>query len=872
MNNPYPERPEGLTNEAFLAEVFKSIDPRAFMWVAGVNGEPDKAKGTDWRGRAVKPGRPLNLADGQNTFYCVSSLKAVPGGAVARQTDNFDALHVVVLDDVGTKAELPPGLEPSYLLETSPGSFQAGLLIAEPLADLKIASALYQALAAGGYSDPGAKGPQARYMRLPVGVNLKAKCGPEGWRHRLASWHPERRFTVAQVTEAFGLDLESQAGASVPPAPVSDSRRSAPAKATEVSDTSVIAKLLRSPKAARLWDGGSEGFGSGSDADEHLLVMLAYQGLGESQIERVYSMAPRASRKSSDGVAKWQTRADYRKRSIAAALRYAEEHPQGDTEGAKATVEAALAIVKAGGDPRPFLADEVLSAMAVLKLGAAADFEHYRKQAKAAGIGHAVLDKQLDALAGAGSMLHAVAAERALEVLGGADSVTFTQGQWWAWTGQVWERIETEEVIKQAVHKVLPLKQITAANVGSVVSVMRTMAATTEPMRSQLDGFTVNCLSGTLTLRDVGMHKGFKSGFWELKPHCKEDRLTSLVPVPFESQVGCPSFLKFLESITSNDAPDEAQAKQRAIVEAIAYSLMSTASLERFVILYGESSSNGKSTLLKLIEALAGNANTSALSVSQLGERFALAGLEGKLVNLCSEISRGEVLPDRVVKTLASGDSITVERKGKDLYELRPSATLWFATNALPSLKDLSPATLEKRCLLLQLTRSFEGDAAKDVNLLSKLLDELPGIMAWCLDWFASSMAIANTPLEWTVGLDGQGGCKLVPTYFGGVDHRPLQDPPLSTAAKAAWRLDADPVQQFVTERVVIGRDFFVQSSELFKAFTAWREANGVKLDLTSRTLTNRIKQIVPTIETGDAVRVNKQRGVRGIALVEVEA
>jgi hypothetical protein len=406
-----------VSNEEFLAEVFPGLEPNEFVWVTCVPGEPGTAKGSAWKGRSVKPGLPLNLADNQNTYYCVSSLKPAPGGAIARQTDNFGALHVVVLDDVGEKAEIPPGLEPSYLLETSPGSFQAGLLLAEPLADLGTASALYQALAAGGYSDPGAKGPQARYMRLPVGINLKAKCGPEGWRHQLASWNPERRFTVDQVVEVFGLDLESQravGSGSSAPALVNGGKRAAPAKAAEVSDTVVIAKLLRSPKAARLWEGDSSGFSSGSDADEHLLVMLAYQSLDADQIERIYSTSPRADRKSSDGLAKWNTRSDYRRRSIAAALRYAQAHPQGDTEGAKATVEAALAIVKAGGDTRPFLADEVLSAMAVLKLGAAADFEHYRKQAKLAGIGHAVLDKQLDALAGAGSMLHAVAAERAL--------------------------------------------------------------------------------------------------------------------------------------------------------------------------------------------------------------------------------------------------------------------------------------------------------------------------------------------------------------------------------------------------------------------------------------------------------------------------
>lgn len=56
---------------------------------------------------------------------------------------------------------------------------------------------------------------------------------------------------------------------------------------------------------------------------------------------------------------------------------------------------------------------------------------------------------------------------------------------------------------------------------------------------------------------------------------------------------------------------------------------------------------------------------------------------------------------------------------------MKPYATLWFATNTLPNLRDLSPATLEKRCILVELNRSFQGES-RDARLIDKLTEELP--------------------------------------------------------------------------------------------------------------------------------------------------
>jgi len=69
-----------------------------------------------------------------------------------------------MLDDIGTKAEAPP-LEPSAIIETSPGNFQYHYFI-EPTEDFDTYEAILQACALKGWTDRAALGCN-RLFRLP---------------------------------------------------------------------------------------------------------------------------------------------------------------------------------------------------------------------------------------------------------------------------------------------------------------------------------------------------------------------------------------------------------------------------------------------------------------------------------------------------------------------------------------------------------------------------------------------------------------------------------------------------------------------------------------------------------------------------------
>lgn len=856
------ERAAMITNQDFLRTIFSEAGPDAFAWVCSFSGDPKSAGNPDWIGQSCRVSSLPRLNEAGNTYFNISTLK-VHDGRVKRKGENFDALWVVVLDDVGTKATLPEGFVPTYSIETSKNNFQCGLKLSVPLREMDRAKALFKALAAKGFTDAGAQGPQSRYVRLPVGVNRKGSCGPGGFPHRLDQWNPNLTFTVDQIVSVFGLDLEESASAKIVK---STSPDRAKGEVENKADAVIIAKVLRSAKAQRVWNGESgDGLNSGSDADQYLLNLIAFQTEDADQVERIYSQSPRASRKSSDGTCKWLTRADYRKRSIDSAFKFVEAHPHGDADEARTTVEVAIATAKVSGDFRGIYAPDVVDAFVVLGKGDAANYDHLRKQARKAGATLSTLDAEVNRASDSQNLSHDEAAELAISKLGGIESILSKRGSFWVWGRElgVWKCIESDEAIKKVIHGVLPRQQINGGTVGSILSVLRTKVSREDVVfdAPRPDVF-INCLSGTLYLKgdDYFKHDRFE-GWWELRPHRREDYLTACVPVTWVEGAQCPRFERYLADVTRGDT--DGLEKRRVLVQAIGYSLTQMTSEERFFILFGETSNNGKSTFLKVLELLAGKENTSAFSLQQFGERFGPAGLQSKLINICAEIPRGAVLPDDAIKRLTSGDTITVEKKGKDPHEIRPFATLWFATNTLPNLRDLSPATLEKRCVLIEFNCSFNGDR-RDAKLLDKLKAELPGIFWMCVESFGAAYAMSRTPSEWTVN----GNVREDLAWFGGL----IEDPASSIRAKAAWRKDSDPVQQFADDRLVEGLGGFVETSELFAAWQAWTEANGVLLKLDSRRLVARLSKIFPKIVTGDQARQGRNRGVRGLDLAKATA
>ena len=210
--------PSEVTNDDFLRCMFKQRNKSGddYPVVIGFPGNPYNGK---WGANAYK-GRALRCMSGDlNTYFSISTFKPDANGDIRRKKEQLGALFMLMLDDIGDGpgAKIPfhraAALRPTASIETSPDNYQFFLRLAEPITDLDTATRLINAMVAQGLAaetDPGMKG-VTRVGRLPQGINGKPVYG--GWNCKLTQWHPDVEYTLDEICEAFGLDLDAAEGA-----------------------------------------------------------------------------------------------------------------------------------------------------------------------------------------------------------------------------------------------------------------------------------------------------------------------------------------------------------------------------------------------------------------------------------------------------------------------------------------------------------------------------------------------------------------------------------------------------------------------------------------------------------------------------------
>lgn len=173
---------------------------------------------------------------------------------------------------------------------------------------------------------------------------------------------------------------------------------------------------------------------------------------------------------------------------------------------------------------------------------------------------------------------------------------------------------------------------------------------------------------------------------------------------------------KTLNKICCND-----NKLRMLIEEMIGYTLFRRNELGKCFILTG-SGANGKSTLLDVIKRLIGKENISSVALNELNDRFRTFQLEGKLVNIGDDISNGYIDDNSTFKKLVTGETVNVERKGKDPFDFENYSKLIFSCNEIPRINDLSDG-LKRRIIFIPFNAKFsKHDGDYDPFIIDKLL------------------------------------------------------------------------------------------------------------------------------------------------------
>lgn len=179
---------------------------------------------------------------------------------------------------------------------------------------------------------------------------------------------------------------------------------------------------------------------------------------------------------------------------------------------------------------------------------------------------------------------------------------------------------------------------------------------------------------------------------------------------------------KFLkEALGIKELDPQKSPKLKLFYQAISYSLSNLPNAKKLPILLG-TPNTGKSVILKLCTRIIGQENVQALSLIDLTDKYRGGLLSKAKLITCHEIRLGNLKRLDIVKSIISGDPVTLEEKFVKAFTYVPNVKILMAANALPELGEIDAGGAFAERLLPIPFAKREGD--NDVTLLDKLYEE----------------------------------------------------------------------------------------------------------------------------------------------------
>lgn len=288
----------------------------------------------------------------------------------------------------------------------------------------------------------------------------------------------------------------------------------------------------------------------------------------------------------------------------------------------------------------------------------------------------------------------------------------------------------------------------------------------------------------------------------DARPGRPGDLVNKATPTPWKGlESPCPNWRRFVSEIF-----DDNERLTRYVQKVLGSACVGLPSPQEFYIFWG-SGGNGKGTLLETIRRVLGRDLASPVDAALFMETFHTKGtgpapeivdLQGRRIVWASETKKGQRLNAEKVKRFTGGDTLSGRlNHSNEIIVFDPTHTLFFLTNFKPRV-DSDDAALWRRLRLIPFCMEFvhhpeKSNQRQRIDGLDALLvEEAPGIQAWLVE-----------------------GCILW-------QREGLDPPPEVLEAMEDYRLNEDPIQQFINERCLLSPGARSQAKPLHEAYTQW--------------------------------------------------
>jgi putative DNA primase/helicase len=314
----------------------------------------------------------------------------------------------------------------------------------------------------------------------------------------------------------------------------------------------------------------------------------------------------------------------------------------------------------------------------------------------------------------------------------------------------------------------------------------------------------------------------------EIRPTLHTDLVTRITEVP-PMDKPLDKWERFLKSVFAGDSEviDFIQV-------LLGYCLTGSTREQKLFFFFGKGS-NGKSTLLDLVEWILGDYSlklpASVLMQSKHSSHpTELAQLQGRRLATSSEIEDGQYWAESRIKELTGDEMLSARFMRQDFFQFSQTQKHIICGNYRPRLKG-GDSAIQRRMILVPFGASFEGKK-QDKELLDKLKDDAPAILHWMIQgavrWAAEGLVI----------------------------------PDKIRAASAEYMTTMDDLGEWVEDCCDLDPAERESNKYLFASFAEWKQQRAEKVPSIA-TWGERMRQQLRL----EGYRTKRERGFRGISL-----
>lgn len=396
---------------------------------------------------------------------------------------------------------------------------------------------------------------------------------------------------------------------------------------------------------------------------------------------------------------------------------------------------------------------------------------------------------------------------------GGAYFIRSSGKTYWRYDGSFWQKAPDDLVKKEIMHY--------AREVIDEMGKNRDLSHTVKSALNLLEGESfkerdpfrltnhdmpavINCRNGEVWFDE--------NGETTFKPHRADSYLRYCLNADYNPYAKAPKFTQALLDIFSKSSDPEDMA--RHFMELAGYVCQPWRKLAIIVLLHG-GGSNGKSSLMSVINRVLGRNMVMAARINELGkDKFKIGALDGKLLLCDDDVSMNVRLDDGFLKTISEDKLLTGEQKYKDSFEFICRTVPIMLANDYPLISDLTEG-FRRRMMVIPFARKFTKQERK-----LGLFDQI---------WNEEASGILN---------------QVIAGFSALKKRERFEEPEDCLKAKNTWISRSNILTTFIAEVCEVEAKNKQPLSEFYAEFCAYCERTGVKSVPRQQWLRGRLEQL----------------------------